>query len=88
MNGMLGLLPFAGAPHIDFERLRRRAFPGSNMAFMGTMIATAVVGLCLRRRSRDRVTYDVVEVAGIRSIDQSDRSSRGSQHLEEYTRAC
>lgn len=44
LNGMLGLLLFAGALHTDLERLRRFATPVGTLAVVGTLIATVVMG--------------------------------------------
>jgi len=44
MNGMLGFLLFAGALHVDLEKLRQRAVPVLMLALLGTTISTAVVG--------------------------------------------
>jgi CPA1 family monovalent cation:H+ antiporter len=44
MNGMLGFLLFAGALHVDLDKLRSRAMPVAILAFFGTLISTAVVG--------------------------------------------
>lgn len=45
MNGMLGFLLFAGALHVDLGKLRDRAIPVALLAFFGTVISTAVVGV-------------------------------------------
>ncbi|MEZ5818622.1 MAG: sodium:proton antiporter [Hyphomicrobiaceae bacterium] len=46
MKGVLALVLFAGALEIDLEVLRRRAVPIAVLAFAGTAISTAVVGVC------------------------------------------
>lgn len=44
LNGMLGLLLFAGALHTDLAQLRKFATPVGSLAVIGTMIATCVMG--------------------------------------------
>lgn len=44
MNGMLGFLLFAGALHVDLDKLRSRAIPVAIMAGLGTVISTAAIG--------------------------------------------
>ncbi len=44
LNGMLGLLLFAGALHTDIERLRKFATPVGTLAIVGTLIATTLMG--------------------------------------------
>ncbi|CAN7721161.1 sodium:proton antiporter [Rhizobium sp. LjRoot98] len=45
MDGMLAFLLFAGALTVNFEDLRKRAWPVAYLAFFGTLISTAIVGL-------------------------------------------
>jgi len=45
LEGMLGLLLFAGALHVDLSDLRRQALPIAVMATLGVAISTATVGL-------------------------------------------
>ena len=47
MYGMLAFLLFAGALHVDWQRLRRRIAPVLTMATIGVVISTAAVGLGL-----------------------------------------
>lgn len=47
LNGMLAFLLFAGALHVDFSLLRRRAWAVGVMATVGVLISTAVVGFSL-----------------------------------------
>ncbi len=44
LDGMLAFLLFAGALHVDFSRLRRRAWSVGTMATMGVVVSTALVG--------------------------------------------
>ncbi|MGY3622540.1 cation:proton antiporter [Bradyrhizobium sp. USDA 10063] len=44
MNGMLGFLLFAGALHVDLDKLRSRALPVIVLALFGTVISAVVVG--------------------------------------------
>jgi CPA1 family monovalent cation:H+ antiporter len=44
MNGMLAFLLFAGALHVNLERLRSRAVPVVILAGLGTLLSTAIVG--------------------------------------------
>lgn len=44
MNGMLGFLLFAGALHVDLDKLRDRAVPVGILALFGTVISTAIAG--------------------------------------------
>ena len=44
MNGMLGFLLFAGALHVDLDKLRSRAVQVAILALFGTLISTGVVG--------------------------------------------
>src|SRR4051794_12671053 len=47
MNGMLAFLLFAGALHVDFSRLRSRAFQVALLATVGVVLSTAIVGIGL-----------------------------------------
>jgi CPA1 family monovalent cation:H+ antiporter len=47
LDGMLAFLLFAGALHVDFGRLRNRAWIVGTMATVGVAISTFVVGVCL-----------------------------------------
>ncbi|WP_436200924.1 cation:proton antiporter [Astrobacterium formosum] len=47
LDGMLAFLLFAGALHVDFGRLRNRAWIVGTMATVGVAISTLVVGSCL-----------------------------------------
>jgi len=47
MHGMLGFLLFAGALHVDWQKLRRRLAPVMMMATVGVVISTFVIGLAL-----------------------------------------
>ncbi len=47
MEGMLSVLLFAGATHIDISRLRKRRWQVYSLAFAGTMISAGIVGLGL-----------------------------------------
>lgn len=44
LEGMLGLLLFAGALHVSLDELRRQAVPVLLMATLGVAISTAIVG--------------------------------------------
>jgi len=44
MHGMLGFLLFAGALHVDWQRLKRRLAPVMLMATVGVVISTFIVG--------------------------------------------
>lgn len=52
MNGMLSFLLFAGALHVNLGKLRTRAIPVALLAFLGTVISTAVVGLMTWQAAR------------------------------------
>jgi len=45
MNGMLAFLLFAGALHVDFSRLKSRAWSVGFMATLGVVISTVIVGV-------------------------------------------
>src|SRR5690606_1146271 len=45
MNGMLGLLLFAGALHVDLDQLAEQKWAIGLMASVGVLISAAVVGL-------------------------------------------
>ena len=45
IDGMLAFLLFAGALNIDFDALRRRAWPIAYLAIVGTVLSTLVIGL-------------------------------------------
>lgn len=45
LDGMLGFLLFAGALHIDLQKLRSRWIQVALMACVGTVVSTAIVGL-------------------------------------------
>jgi Kef-type K+ transport system membrane component KefB len=47
MQGMLSLLLFAGALHVDVEALREHRWQVGVLAFAGTALSTALVGLAL-----------------------------------------
>ena len=47
MEGMLAFLLFAGAMHVDFSRLRDRAWAISLMASFGVILSTFIVGIGL-----------------------------------------
>jgi len=47
MQGLLSLLLFAGALHIDVSLLRRYRWQVGVLAFVGTVVSTAVVGLAM-----------------------------------------
>ncbi len=44
LEGMLGLLLFAGALHVSLDQLRRQALPVFLMATLGVALSTAIVG--------------------------------------------
>ncbi len=44
LNGMLAFLLFAGALHVDFQRLKSRAWSVGLLATLGVVISTAVIG--------------------------------------------
>jgi CPA1 family monovalent cation:H+ antiporter len=48
MEGMLSLLLFAGALHVDLSRLRNYRWQVGLLAFVGTALSTVVVGVLLR----------------------------------------
>ncbi|NJO12694.1 MAG: sodium:proton antiporter [Gammaproteobacteria bacterium] len=45
MQGMLSMLLFAGAMHVDLSRLRRYRWQVASLAIAGTALSTAIVGL-------------------------------------------
>ena len=45
MQGMLSLLLFAGALHVDLAELRSQRWPVGVLAVFGTVLSTAIVGL-------------------------------------------
>ncbi len=45
MHGMLGLLLFAGALNVDFEKLARRKWTIATLATFGLLLSTALVGV-------------------------------------------
>jgi CPA1 family monovalent cation:H+ antiporter len=47
MQGMLSLLLFAGALHVDFSALRAQRWPVLALALFGTLLSTALVGFGL-----------------------------------------
>jgi CPA1 family monovalent cation:H+ antiporter len=47
MEGMLSLLLFAGALHVDLDLLKDQKWPVAAMASIGVVISTAVIGLAL-----------------------------------------
>lgn len=47
MNGMLAFLLFAGAMNVDLDRLRSRAWQIAFLAFIATVISTALVGFAV-----------------------------------------
>jgi len=47
MEGMLSVLLFAGAMHIDLSRLRQRRWQVYSLAFLGTLFSAGIVGLGL-----------------------------------------
>lgn len=47
MEGMLSLLLFAGALHVDLDLLRDQKWPVAAMASIGVVISTAVIGVAL-----------------------------------------
>lgn len=47
MEGMLSVLLFAGATHIDFSRLRERRWQVYSLAFLGTLLSSGIVGIGL-----------------------------------------
>ena len=47
MNGMLAFLLFAGALHVDLEKLRSRAIQVTVLAAFGTVISTGLVGAAI-----------------------------------------
>lgn len=47
MQGMLSLLLFAGALHVDLDELRSQRWPVGVLAVFGTVLSTAIVGLTL-----------------------------------------
>jgi CPA1 family monovalent cation:H+ antiporter len=56
VNGMLAFLLFAGALHVDLERLRSRAVPVFLLAVFGTIISAGVIGAAF---------WSVAKLAGI-----------------------
>ena len=46
MRGMLSFLLFAGALHVDLNRLLERRWAISSMATIGILMSTAIVGVC------------------------------------------
>lgn len=52
MNGMLGFLLFAGALHVDLDKLRSRALPVAVLALLGTVFSTIVVGVSFHYAAR------------------------------------
>jgi CPA1 family monovalent cation:H+ antiporter len=47
MQGMLSLLLFAGALHVDFSELRTHRWPVGVLAVLGTVLSTLVVGFAM-----------------------------------------
>ncbi|MEM6049636.1 sodium:proton antiporter [Erwinia sp. P7711] len=47
MQGMLSLLLFAGALHVDFKQLRAYRWQVASLAFLGTAISTLLIGTSL-----------------------------------------
>lgn len=52
MNGMLGFLLFAGALHVNLDKLRSRAVPVVILAVFGTIISTAIIGTGIWQAAR------------------------------------
>jgi CPA1 family monovalent cation:H+ antiporter len=46
MEGMLSLLLFAGALHVDLSQLRSYKWPILGLAVVGTLLSTVIVGVC------------------------------------------
>ena len=47
MQGMLSLLLFAGALHVDLKQLRAYRWQVASLAFLGTALSTVIIGLSL-----------------------------------------
>ena len=47
MNGMLSLLLFASALHVDVSLLKRYRWQVARLAFLGTLVSTLIVGFVL-----------------------------------------
>lgn len=56
MDGMLSLLLFAGALHVDISQLRSYKWPIFGLAVVGTLLSTVIVGVG---------TYYMLQVAGL-----------------------
>lgn len=56
MDGMLSLLLFAGALHVDISQLRRYKWPIFSLAVVGTLLSTVIVGVG---------TYYMLQAAGL-----------------------
>lgn len=56
MDGMLSLLLFAGALHVDISQLRNYKWPIFGLAVVGTLLSTFIVGAC---------TYYMLQFAGV-----------------------
>jgi CPA1 family monovalent cation:H+ antiporter len=56
MDGMLSLLLFAGALHVDISQLRSYKWPIFGLSVVGTLLSTVIVGVC---------TYYMLQVAGL-----------------------
>ena len=56
MDGMLSLLLFAGALHVDISQLRDYKWPIFGLAVVGTLLSTVIVGAC---------TYYMLQAAGL-----------------------
>jgi CPA1 family monovalent cation:H+ antiporter len=56
MEGMLSLLLFAGALHVDLSQLRDYKWPVLGLAVLGTLMSAVVVGFCV---------YELLLLAGI-----------------------
>lgn len=52
MNGMLGFLLFAGALHVDLDKLRDRALQVAVLAGLATVISTILVGFAIWETAR------------------------------------
>lgn len=88
MNGMLAFLLFAGALHVNFARLRKRAASVAILASLGVFITMAIVAFGFWSAQRDRRSHRSCVVFRVRRHRRPDRSGCGARHAESARHAA
>jgi len=88
LQGMLSFLLFAGALHVDLDRLKSNWLPVLLLSTVGVIISTLIVGAAMWAWVATRPRHCTDLVLCVRSVDFTNRPGFGSGRAQGRKRPC